>query len=374
RDIPRSCTKELWEALGEARIIWLATSHYSAIFFIGYARLEALKHFQNVFYEKESEKERRFSFASTATEHFRLKMESLFGHKEKLSISGKISEREKRIKVGIEKPILDENYFLGSDINGRSWDDERFSLKGKGVDFFIGKKIIVPFRVYLKYHFEDINIYHLSSGLVSDFENYKGSNQIASLSLNFDYAMLDEPKYPHEGTHNSLSLEMASKSLGSEDNFLRILAESCWYFTPFEFFTFVFRLKGGWMDDFGSSSEVPFFERFYAGGSSSIRGYRSRFVGPRDNQNLPLGGEVIFLTNFELRFPIYKKLYGAGFFDLGNVWRNEDFKWGGFKSGTGFGLRYKLPIGVVRLDYGFGLDPGTRKDNGTFNLTLGLPF
>ncbi|MCM8766396.1 MAG: BamA/TamA family outer membrane protein [Candidatus Omnitrophica bacterium] len=374
RDIPRTSTLELWKALDKPRIIWLPTSHYLAIFFIGYARLQALRHFQNLFYEKRMAEEKVIYFASTAVEPFRLKMHNLFGHKEKLSVSGKISERENRIRIGIEKSLGDEDYFLGTEINVRSWDDERFSLKGKGFDFYFGENIIEAFKVYLKYHFEDIDIYHLSSGLISDFENYKGNNQIASFSLNFDYAVLDEAKYPKEGTHNSLSLEMSGKSLGSKANFLRILGESSWYFTPFEFFTFVLRFKGGWMDDFGSSSDVPFFERFYAGGSGSIRGYRSRYVGPRDNQDLPLGGEVIFLTNFELRFPIYKKLYGAGFFDIGNVWKNNDFKWGGFKSGTGFGLRYKLTIGVARLDYGFGLDPDTRRENGALTLTLGLPF
>jgi len=372
RDIPKECTLELWEALGKPKIIWLPTSHYSAIFFIGYARIMALQHFRNVFLEKTAEKEKRFSFSSTAVEPFKVRMENLFGHKEKLSVSGKISERENRLKIGIEKSF--DDYFLGTQISGRSWDDERFSLLGKGIDLYLGKILIDFLRINLRYHFENVEVYHLKEDILSDFTRYRGNNQISSLSLNLDYTVLDEPKYPQEGTHNALSLEIAGKALGGESNFLRILGESSWYFTPFSYFTFVFHLKGGWIEDLGSSSDIPFFERFYAGGSSSIRGYRSRYVGPQDNQEKPLGGEILFVSNFEMRFPIYKKISGAGFFDIGNVWKKDDFKWGGFKSGVGLGIRYKLNLGIVRLDYGFGLDPDLRKKNGALTLTLGLPF
>jgi outer membrane protein insertion porin family len=124
---------------------------------------------------------------------------------------------------------------------------------------------------------------------------------------------------------------------------------------------FVVELKGrgGWSNAYGSSDEVPIYERFFAGGANTIRGYKERRVGPRDpGSDDPIGGETLAVANAELTFPIYEKvLKGAAFYDVGNVWRRAE-DWlvgGGYKHGIGLGVRVKTPLGPVKLDYGYPL-------------------
>ena len=74
---------------------------------------------------------------------------------------------------------------------------------------------------------------------------------------------------------------------------------------------------------YGSTNDVPIYERFFAGGANTIRGYKERAVGPRDTGNdEPVGGDAILVGNAEVTFPLYEKmLKGAVFFDIGNVWK-----------------------------------------------------
>ena len=115
----------------------------------------------------------------------------------------------------------------------------------------------------------------------------------------------------------------------------------------------------GFVDEFGDSVKVPIYERYFAGGANTVRGYRERRIGPRDPGNQePIGGETFWVANAEETFPIYPDLIkGAVFFDVGNVYDQvDDFGSGDVKSGVGFGVRVKTPIGPVKVDAGYPLD------------------
>ena len=110
-------------------------------------------------------------------------------------------------------------------------------------------------------------------------------------------------------------------------------------------------------DSYGSTDQVPIYERFYAGGAETVRGYKERNISPRDpNTNDPIGGNVRFLGTAEATVPLFEDLIkGAVFTDTGNVWKeydNIDFK---LKYGVGAGVRVKTPLGPVKLDYAWPL-------------------
>ncbi|MCM8782532.1 MAG: outer membrane protein assembly factor, partial [Candidatus Omnitrophica bacterium] len=127
-----------------------------------------------------------------------------------------------------------------------------------------------------------------------------------------------------------------------------------------------------------NSTKVPIYERFYAGGTNSIRGYRERRIGPKDSiSNDPIGGEAMVIGNAEYTFPLYEKvLKGAVFYDIGNVWAKwDDIGTGGFKSGVGAGVRIKTPIGPVSLDFGYPLSKvAGEKKIGRLHFTLSQGF
>ncbi len=101
---------------------------------------------------------------------------------------------------------------------------------------------------------------------------------------------------------------------------------------------------------------VPFVDRLRTGGEFSVRGYPRDSLGPLNDEGVAIGGELLFVMNQEVHFPIWKNLRGLGFFDAGNVWvRPSDFELDLFKA-SGLGLRYHSPFGPIRLDVAFPLD------------------
>jgi outer membrane protein insertion porin family len=143
----------------------------------------------------------------------------------------------------------------------------------------------------------------------------------------------------------------------------------------------VLELRGriGLIDSYANSNDVPIYERYFAGGAYTIRGYRERRIGPADPiSNDPLGGNSMLIGNTEYTFPIFSFLKLAAFYDIGNVWaKRDDIGLGGLKSGVGFGVRIKSPIGPIMLDYGIPLDkePGEEdKGGGMFHFSMSHGF
>ncbi|MGH7543279.1 MAG: outer membrane protein assembly factor BamA [Gemmatimonadota bacterium] len=109
----------------------------------------------------------------------------------------------------------------------------------------------------------------------------------------------------------------------------------------------------------GVQGRVPLFQRLFAGGSTSVRGYERRQLGPKDDPAArgqprdpePIGGNALFETSLELRFPIRGSFRGAAFVDAGNVWSEaSDLALGDLRYTPGIGVRYVTPIGPIRLD------------------------
>lgn len=125
-----------------------------------------------------------------------------------------------------------------------------------------------------------------------------------------------------------------------------------------------------------SRSDIPANKRFYAGGGDSIRGYRFQEVGPLDDDNDPLGGRSLFETSAELRARIWGNVGAVAFVDGGNVFEpsypsfDNPIRWA-----AGGGLRYFTPIGPVRLDIAFPLNPRSGTDDSfQFYIALGEAF
>jgi outer membrane translocation and assembly module TamA len=91
-----------------------------------------------------------------------------------------------------------------------------------------------------------------------------------------------------------------------------------------------------------------------------VRGYREEDLGPRSliGDNEAGGGRALVVLNAELRFPIYRRVRGVGFVDLGNVYPLvSDISFKDLQTGVGAGLRLDTPVGIIRLDLGVPANP-----------------
>jgi outer membrane protein insertion porin family len=123
------------------------------------------------------------------------------------------------------------------------------------------------------------------------------------------------------------------------------------------------------------ATAIPIDERFFIGGSDTVRSFGYRDLGPHDPKGHPIGGEFFTVFNVEYTFPIFGELQGAVFTDAGNLLpTSEEVGLNDMRYAVGAGLRYKLPVGPIRLDYGVNPAPRADEDFGAFHFSFGFAF
>jgi outer membrane protein insertion porin family len=202
--------------------------------------------------------------------------------------------------------------------------------------------------------------------------------QLASFSTNLVQDHRDDPTNAHRGYYNTADLGLAEHYFGGNKNLLRLLLRNAYYKRLFGDFVLASNTQFGWIHPFGVPSDsdpfnyVPISERFFGGGSTSHRGFPDNQAGPRDTlTGFPLGGNALVFHSTELRFPLLgENIDGVFFHDMGNVYTDlssisfrvhqkdlTDFNY--MVHAAGFGIRYKTPVGPVRLDLAYSLNPPT---------------
>jgi len=257
---------------------------------------------------------------------------------------------------------------------GWAYDERR-----SGGDLRLGKDITDYLRVDTMYRLEEVRIESVSDTASQDLKDETGSKWVSSASLQLTQDTRDNIFNPTKGYVLSGGVQDAGGFLMGDKDFLKGTASASYYHAFFEKFVLEVRGRMGLAGAYGDTKEVPIYERFFAGGANTIRGYKERAVGPRDpGSNDPVGGEALLVGNAELTFPIFEKLLkGAVFYDIGNAWRRKgDFGTGGdYRYGAGVGIRVKTPIGPMRLDYGYPLVANHEdKKQGEFYFSMSHGF
>ncbi|MGH9659659.1 MAG: BamA/TamA family outer membrane protein, partial [Bryobacteraceae bacterium] len=192
----------------------------------------------------------------------------------------------------------------------------------------------------------------------------------------------DDPVESRRGVYNTIDVGLASRAFGSEVDFLRVLGRNSTYHALGRNLVLARSLNLGWLNGFAAEQDIPLPERYFSGGSSSHRGFPDNQAGPRDElTGFPLGGRALLVNNVELRFPFLgDNIGGVVFHDAGNVYSRPgnfsirikqngltDFDY--MVHAIGFGVRYRTPIGPVRLDLAYAINSprflgctGTRED------------
>ncbi|MDE0467404.1 MAG: BamA/TamA family outer membrane protein [Candidatus Poribacteria bacterium] len=214
------------------------------------------------------------------------------------------------------------------------------------------------------------------------------STTVSSVQLSWTYGSRGRYLNPTDGMFNALTLEYAGGFLQGETGFIKATTDTQYYqklVGPFSAaggdsgLVLATALRLGITTGLHSSrrAELISFERFWAGGGTTVRGYAERSLGPKDSAGIHRG-DVQFIFNTELRFPIYWWVRGALFFDVGNVWNSlEDINTTAqLPSSVGAGLYLDLGALTVGIDYAIPLVsvPGALDRYRAFHLRLGSPF
>jgi outer membrane protein assembly factor BamA len=198
------------------------------------------------------------------------------------------------------------------------------------------------------------------------------SYNIDSFGLSANLDTRDSKMNPTRGYFINTTIDSAYPALGSQIDFVRGTIAASYYKTVGKTGLLAFGARAGVINPFGSRSSIPIDERFFNGGSLSVRSFTERHLGPKDKNGFPIGGDSFTVYNIEYDHPIRGELSGAAFIDAGSLGQGNEF--GKTRYGVGLGLRYRLPIGPLRIDYGF--NPARHADEsvGAWHFSFGFAF
>ena len=161
----------------------------------------------------------------------------------------------------------------------------------------------------------------------------------------------------------------------SEANWILVEGNGSYLF-PIKATVLAVNARLGWAKPIEPATVLLPDRRFYAGGSVAHRGFYRRKLGPKDSNDLPLGGEVSTTGFLEFRFPIAWKFNGAVFLDWGQVWQtSEEVTANNIEIAVGPAIRIMTPVGPVRFDWGIRLtDYDTSQPKSAFHFAIGYPM
>jgi len=177
---------------------------------------------------------------------------------------------------------------------------------------------------------------------------------------------------PEKGFNFSLGFKVNGYIFGSDFNYTKFWGDFRTY-QDLGDFVLALRVMAGGISSADSSGFIPVEDRFYSGGSNSVRGWNRSDLGPKRESGTPLGGKSIFESNFEIRYPIVWRLSLVAFFEVGNVWEESySYNFNNLGYAAGSGLRIETPIGPVRFDIGVPL--WNEKRNPQLFISVGQAF
>lgn len=287
--------------------------------------------------------------------------------------------REQLFNLNITDPYFrDTDWSLGFDAfrSLRSVLDFRDTRTGAALSF--GRKFSDYFFTSLRYKFEKTEVELDDDALRDVFTPEKAeeaSGYSSGVTLSAVYDRRNDRRFPTKGYYGRLALEQTG--LGGDITFSRLTANARYYKPLVGSLVLRNNLNYGWVN---ASGEVPINELFRLGGPNTVRGYdffsiaQRRFSSDALNAaistgnaadrnalaNIPYGGVQQLYYNLELEWGLVKEagIKGVVFFDIGTA--NDSIELGELKSSWGLGFRWNSPMGPLRFEWAFAIDPDKR--------------
>ena len=327
---------------------------------------------------------------------------SFTGGGEKLRLRLQVGfKRQDEVLSFVEPWFLDQKLSLGFDAfhHNSNFLSTQYAEQRTGIDLWLEKALNQFVRARVEYGIQDIDLTvdHVAS---QELQSQDGSHTRSSVTGTLVYDNRDSVFLTTRGNRTEVSAEVAGGPMGGNVSDYKLNAKTSFYFPFFD--KQVLQLLGaaGVVDSFGSTrgngtnvietvfsggktstvvraiDPVPIFDRYFLGGANTLRGFDFRKVSPKDGNNDPIGGNTFVNATAEYTYPIVERVRGAFFFDIGNVYRDAyDFSFSNLKSDAGMGVRLNLPIGPLRLDYGYPImsDKFTGR-SGKIQFSVGYQF
>ena len=304
---------------------------------------------------------------------------NLLGRGQKLAFTAKVGGDSHTYNLGFTEPwFLDTRVSAGFDIYDASREYTDYTKEVEGGDIKFGFPTPEEYtRFYLTYRYDDVFITDIADDASDTIKDEEGTSITSSITPAVVRDSRDSTIFPSKGSKHSLSIEYAGGVLGGTNYFTKYVASTAWYF-PF-FWDTVFMTRGviGYAQG-NKGRELPLFERFFLGGINAVRGFETYSIGPRDpDTGDVIGGNKELIFNIEYIFPLSREagIKGVVFFDAGNAFDDhEHYAVRRLRTSAGAGIRWYSPIGPLRLEWGYNLDPKPDEKQSNWDFTIGVTF
>ena len=250
-----------------------------------------------------------------------------------------------------------------------------YNQRNYGFTIELRKPLNAYMYATLGYRLQDVDIFDVAASASNVIQEAKGSTVESQIFTSVVYDRRDNPLLTRRGQRITLSPYVAGGFLGGDAQIYGWDLEGSQYFRLWWDTILLFNGEVATVNTWGGGDTVPIFDRLYLGGSNNLRGFPFREVGPQDHNGEPIGGNSMARLTVEYTFPLIQKARGAVFYDTGFV--NSDawsFGFNHIASDVGIGLRLDLPIGPLRLDYGYPIQRDGYHGGGHFNFNVGYQF
>ncbi len=309
-----------------------------------------------------------------------IQQDNFLGNGQRLSASVRLGGTSTQFDVRFVEPWL-LDYPISMEARGYNWtrDYDDYSQDSWGGSLFFGfpTKIDEYTRSSVQYGYEDSNVTNVADNASQLLKDMEGRSVTSSVTFGLTRNSVNRAWNPSEGSINSITFQYAGGILAGDNYFNKYNARSAWFF-PLPLST-VFMAQGRWgYLEKRSGGELPVYDKFFLGGLNTVRGYKFAYISPRDPETGDkIGGDVSMCYNLEFRFPLLKDqgVIGVVFFDAGQVWKEAgDVSPGDLQKGVGGGVRWYSPMGPLRLEWGYALDPKYNEPSSQFEFSMGTEF
>jgi outer membrane protein insertion porin family len=308
-----------------------------------------------------------------------LSKRNLFGLGQVISAKANISSKATRYTLSFTEPWLFEKPLsAGIDLYDWEYEYDEYTKRSKGGRLRFGFPLGIEFmRGSVIYTYDNATVTDVSEDASLAIQDMKGENLTSSVTLGASRDSRDRRFNARRGSMNSLSMEYAGGDLGGDSYFTKYRARTAWFFPLFEASSFSIQGRWGFVEQ-RPGGKLPIYEKFTLGGMNTVRGFDYGSISPVDPKTGDkIGGEKMMVYNAEFRFPIQKEqgVVGVLFFDAGNVFtKDESYTFAGIRRSAGMGIRWYTPVGPLRLEWGYNLDPKADEPSSNWEFTIGTPF
>jgi outer membrane protein insertion porin family len=290
---------------------------------------------------------------------------NLFGRAQSAEIKAEIGGVTTKFNISFTEPWLFD-IPLSAGINLYNWQVEYddYDKDGQGGSLSFGYPVFDYTRIYVTYAYDESVIENISYYASKEIKELAGNNITSSVTTALRYDSRDRIFNATEGAKHSISAEYAG--LGGNIGFIKYMAETGLYQPLYKDLVLFLHGRTGYIHE-NADKTLPDYEKFYLGGINTVRGFGWQGIHCLDDEGYEIGGDKFVQGNIELNLPVIK---GAGlmavvFFDTGEVYKSkETIDLADLSESVGGGFRWYSPMGPMRIEYGYILDPKEGQESG----------